>query len=614
MIDLFERADPAIGVEVDGARLRAKVEERLGLTPPLQPLQAKTRRPWLIAAVSFAVVIAFAIPSILSQDTPSVFAPSLEGIADLPGVQAVVPLASGGLQAMAVDGQTIWVMTTLANVLQKVSANSGDIEATYEIDARVEGVVVGDGFVWLASPDNGGEVLRFDPAMGAVDATIPIGGSPSWAHWLGESLWISNEDSELIQISAQGAIVSTRVGELKGGEGLGYLWVNDPDTELISSLSEDGTVGEIVIPTEPGLDTMSGPGIRQVVEAGGRLFLLDGDYPWGTNLAVFDPTTGEFGPFASLTFGLLDLIEYNGYLWVTSHTDHLLIRIDPETGEQRRYPMPGKAAGLAVADGALWVTLYHPGALIRLDTNADLLEAGEIVVDNWNGFPHRLLCTGSGNAGGPTIILEPIDWIEYGSWSVIQAMLSEEGYVVCANGYMEGEATPQQRSADLNEALTEAGIPGPYVLVAAGDGVHSTRIFADGRDDIAGVVLVDPVPIGFQDLFDELYPPDSGRPSWLDLNPAVSESLDDFGRVPLVVIGGDPEAVFLSQHFIDGEGRERAESLNGAWEDGLAFYAGLSTDSRSVVADGTGQHMVVWNQPDLVVEEVLDVLSRADTG
>jgi hypothetical protein len=82
----------------------------------------------------------------------------------------------------------------------------------------------------------------------------------------------------------------------------------------------------------------------------------------------------------------------------------------------------------------------------------------------------------------------------------------------------------------------------------------------------------------------------------------------------LVVIGGDPEAVFLSQHFIDGEGRERAESLNGAWEDGLAFYAGLSTDSRSVVADGTGQHMVVWNQPDLVVEEVLDVLSRADTG
>ncbi|MDP9494804.1 MAG: hypothetical protein M3P87_06135, partial [Actinomycetota bacterium] len=496
---------------------------------------------------------------------------------------------------------------TLANVLQKVSANSGDIEATYEIDARVEGLVVGDGFVWLVSSDNGGEVLRFDPATGAVSTTIPIGGSPGWAHWFGGSLWISNEDNELLQISAEGEIVSTRAGELKGGEGLGYLWVNDPETELISSLSEDGTVGEIVIPTGPGLDTMSGPGIRQVSEAGGRLFLLDGDYPWGTNLAVFDPITGEFGPFVSLTFGLLDMIEYNGYLWVTSHTDHLLIRVDPSTGEQRRYPMPGMAAGLAVADGALWMTFYHPGALVRLDPNADLIEAGEVVVDNWNGFPHRLLCTGSNSAGGPTIILERGDWIEYGYWSVVQAKLSNEGYLVCANGYVEGEASSEQRAADLGEALTEAGITGPYVLVAAGHGVHSTRLFADGRDDIAGVVLVDPVPVGFQDVFSEALPSEPGSPEWVDIDPAVAVSLSDFGDAPLVVIGGDPEAVFLSQRFVNSFGRETAETLNNAWQDGLAFYAGLSTDTRSVIADGTGIHMIVWNQPDLVVEEILNV-------
>jgi streptogramin lyase len=90
---------------------------------------------------------------------------------------------------------------------------------------------------------------------------------------------------------------------------------------------------------------------------------------------------------------LLDLIEYNGYLWVTSHTDHLLIRVDPATGDIRRYPMPGKAGGLVVAGGDLWLTLYHPGALVRLDTGADLIEAGEIVADDWNRFPHRMLCT-----------------------------------------------------------------------------------------------------------------------------------------------------------------------------------------------------------------------------
>ncbi|MDP9494020.1 MAG: hypothetical protein M3P87_02170, partial [Actinomycetota bacterium] len=147
MIELLQRSDPARGLETDKTRLRAKVDERIGITPPLRPVPSRSRRPWVIAAAAFAVVIVFAIPSILNRESPSVFAESLDGITDLPGVQAAIPLASGGLQAMAVDGQTIWVMTTLQNILQQVSANSAEVEATHEIDARVEGLVVGGGFV-----------------------------------------------------------------------------------------------------------------------------------------------------------------------------------------------------------------------------------------------------------------------------------------------------------------------------------------------------------------------------------------------------------------------------------------------------------------------------------
>jgi hypothetical protein len=609
MIDLLERADPAIGVEGDMNRIRAKVDERIGISAQLRPLPSRTPRPWIIAAAGFAVVIAFAIPVLLPQEPPSVFAPQFDGIADLPGVQDVIGLASGGVQTMAVDGDVIWVMTALQNQLQRISIPAGEVEMTYTIDAYVEGVAVGGGYVWLTSYDNGGETLRFDPDAGAVDLTIPIGGR---AAWFGANLWVSTDEGQLHQISVEGENLFTGSGEIKG-EGLGYLWVNDPETGLISSLAEDGARGEVVIPTVTGADTMSGGGVRTVTEAGGDLWLMDGDYPWGTNLSRFDPATGEFGSFGSLTFGLLDMTEFEGSLWVTSHTDHLLIRVDPESGEMRRFPMPGKAGGIVEADGSLWVTLYHPGALVRLDPNADLIQSADIVADDWDRFPHRLLCTGTGEAGGPTVILEPYDWIEYGSWSVIQAQLSNKGYVVCANGYLEGEATPQQRAADLTEALTEAGISGPYVLVATGDGVHSTRLVSDGNSEIAGVVLVDPVPVGFQDLMDSWFAPDSRTPTWLDLDQAVSDSIDDFGDLPLVVIEGDPEAVFLSKNFINGQGQERAETLNNAWAAGLAFYAGLSTDTTSVVADGTGLHMVVWDQPDLVVEQILDVLSRADS-
>lgn len=105
---------------------------------------------------------------------------------------------------------------------------------------------------------------------------------------------------------------------------------------------------------------------------------------------------------------------------------------------------------------------------------------------------------------------------------------------------------------------------------------------------------------------------DSGAPPWADIDATTSSALDDFGETPLSVIGQDPEAVFLSEGFVAAFG-ETAETLNDAWQHGLAFYAGLSTESRSVVANDTGMHMVIWDQPDLVIAEILDVI-RAGTN
>ena len=461
-MDLLKRADPANKADVDVHALRARVDERVGLTPPLERFPSPTRRPWLMAAGSFALVIAIAAIVAAVREQPGVVfsAPPVGNLGNLPGIETVVPLASGGVQTMAVDGNTIWVMTALANELQRISAITGQVEETYTIDGYVEGVVVGGGYVWLRSYDNGGEVLRFDPTIGEVDLRVAVGPPGLGAAWFNDSLWVGNDQSDLIQISREGEIVSTGAGEIKGA-GLGYLWVNDPETGLISSLAVDGTLGEIVIPTFAGLETMRGGGVRQLTEADGRLWLMDDDYPWGTNLSIFDPATGELRPFGGLTFGLLDMTEFEGSLWLTSNTDHLVLRIDPTSGEVRRYPMPGKAGGLAVADGSLWVTLYQPGALVRLDPDAGLIESAEIVADDWNRFPHRLLCTGNDQAGRPTVILEPFEWIDYGSWSVVQAQLSNEGYRVCTNGYVEGESTPAQRAAALSEASPKRGSPDP---------------------------------------------------------------------------------------------------------------------------------------------------------
>ncbi len=124
MIDLLKQADPAIEAEVDVAGLRAMVDERVGLTPPLQRLPSPTRRPWLMAAASFALVIVVAvIVSALRQPPQVFFGPPVESLGNLPGIETIVPLASGGVQTMAVDGDTIWVMTALAHELQRISAD-----------------------------------------------------------------------------------------------------------------------------------------------------------------------------------------------------------------------------------------------------------------------------------------------------------------------------------------------------------------------------------------------------------------------------------------------------------------------------------------------------------
>lgn len=611
MIEILERADPAAGVEVDKEILRLKVDQAIGLVPRLAPSPAPRRRPLLAALAPVAAVAALVavVIALRPEPRPDVFQsllPAANGLGLLPGVEQVVGLESGGVKGMAADGDVIWVLESLHHKLRRIRAADGAIEATYDIDAYAEGVVVGGGYLWLSSYDHGGEVLRFDPDTGQVDLTIALGGPPGWSAWFSDNLWINNEQGELFRITAAGEITSMGSGEIKG-QGLGYLWVNDPATNLISSLASNGARGEIAIPTFPGLETTSGSGVRLVAEAGNELWLMDGDYPRGTNLSRFDPVTRELRSFGAITFGLHSMVEFEGSLWLTSHTDHLLIRIDPANRETRRYPLPGKAGGLVTAAGSLWVALHHPGALLRVDPDAGMLEAGTIVADDWNRFPHRLLCTGEGT--GPTIILEPYDWIDYGSWSVVQAQLSRRGYVVCANGYVEGETPPQEQATDLGQALAEAGISGPLVLVASGDGVHAARLFANGRDDIAGVVLVDPMPVGFGDFLVE-QTGDSGHPPFADLDSATSAELD-FGRVPLVVVGQDPEKVFLSPQFIAGFGLETARAVNDYWQDGLVFYRGLSTEVSSRVAAGTGMHMVIWDHPELVVEEVLDVIRLA---
>lgn len=606
MSDLMELVDPGRGHSTDRTALRHKVDQKIagGDTRVVTP----DRRPLTYVLAGFlALVVALSVPVLLRQQSDDGLPRPTDGPAALPGVDLVVPLASGGVQTGAVDGTTIWMMSALGGQLQKIDAVTGDLLASYSIDGHVEGVIAGSDHLWLLSYGNGGEVLRFDPRTGAVDLTIKVGGEPWWAAWFAGSLWVSNDQAETFRISAAGEVLSTQPGQVKG-TGLGFLWINDPATDLITSVSPDGIVGEIVIPTD-GLRTQTGADISQVTEAGGYLWLSSGK-PTSTTVLRFDTSSGALDllPVAAAPWAPT---EFNGSLWLTSRFDNVLVRVDPVTGAIKRYPLPGKPGGLLIADGALWVALYQPASLLRLDTSTELIETAPIVTSGGSNSHHLVCYAGASvSEAAPTIILEGEGWANYGYWSVVQSLIARQGYQVCADGYLSDDlAEPQQRAADLLRDLEGLNIAGPYLLVGAGDGVHTVRLFANGRTDVVGIVLVDPVPLGFETFYANLLA-DAGHPPWLDIPMATSDGLAGFGSTPLVVIGQDPDATFQSDAFIDFAGRTVADALDNHWQEGLAFYQGLSTDSRPVTARGSAMFMIVWTEPDVVIRQVLELLDR----
>jgi streptogramin lyase len=639
LLDLLARADPAADLAVPDDRLRAEVDRRLagGAEPLRRPGTAKQRRAWVAAAASFVAVAALLAPLLIlrfdSAGGDAQPVTDLVGGADLvelPGIEAAVDIGGGGIRTIAADGDTIWVLSAVMHELVRVDATTNSVVGRYPIEPWAEGVAVGGGYVWLTGLDDGGEVLRFDPEEGAVDLSIPLDADmPPWpkAFWFGDRLWVS-AGGVTRQISADGEVLDIQPGDLKG-EGLGLLWRVGPDSpDTLQSVDEGGTIGDIAIELGGG-PVPDGDEIGLVTEAGGYLWLLSGDDRPGDDVVRVDVGSGEAVPVA-LPGGLLSMEGSGGVLWVTSITDHVVARVDPETLETTSHPLPGKPGGMVDADGSLWTPLYHPGVLLRTDPEADLFpEAARIVDQTVDG--HRLLCTIGGLDGeevaslrtdpgsydGPaTVILDAQGWIGYGSWSVVQSMLGETGLMTCSHGYVGRDTIPppDERAADLAEALETTGLDGPYLLVANGDGVHSSRLFAGSGVDVAGMVLVDPMPIGFQTFLDGLVPDLSGHPPWSDLDEATSDALGDIGSAPLTVIGQDPESTYLSPGMRDYAGDALAEEINDAWQDGLAFYASLSTDTRSIVADGSAMERIPWSQPELVVEEIQGIVDRLGPG
>lgn len=113
------------------------------------------------------------------------------------------------------------------------------------------------------------------------------------------------------------------------------------------------------------------------------------------------------------------------------------------------------------------------------------------------GFRLHIQCSGS---DGPTVILEAGMGLSSLEWIRVQPQIARFARVCAYDraGYGWSDPSPAPRTAqvmahELHRLLVNAGVPGPYILVAHSFGAFTARRYArDYADEVAGMVLVDP--------------------------------------------------------------------------------------------------------------------------
>jgi len=609
LLDRLAALDPVSKgmTTVDSHRLRAQVADRIeGRTTTLRPASAppSRRRLALVGVGVFALVIVIFIPVYLTQKPrPAIDAATEDTLRGLPGVQDVIRVGTvGGVRTSAIDGETMWVVSSNDHELYRVDLPSGTVEETFPLEGYVEGVSVSGGYVWLNSYENGGEVLRFDPQTGTTDV-ISLPDQVTSGIRVEDELWRTTEGGQLLVIDDGGAVTEHQLpAGLQGGALIGYVdgyvWMVvggglarvDPDGLGLEVMAYEGAT-PFVRPF------ISSP--RWVIDGNGAPWVLDIDR---NTLVRIDEFTTDGESVSSVPVGRFphSAVYADGYLWVTSYNDYTLSKVNLETlAVETVTPFPGRPSEVEYAEGSLWVFLYQSGFLVRIDPGAELQDL-EVTLDEVVTIDDRQLrlrCSGSGD---PLVILDADVDLGAGSWSVVQAGLSgnnevcsfdRSGTYSVQTGAPAGDA--EQLTSDLMTALGEFGLADrDIVYVGHGEGVATAQAFAYGfGEQLDGVVLVDPAPAGFAKYSDDA----------ADRFPYAGPG--DFGDRPLVVIGHDMDVTFRSPGFIAGQGAERSEEVSTQWQEGLAGYAALSTNSTQLLAEGSN-HSIPWERPQMIVDAV----------
>jgi pimeloyl-ACP methyl ester carboxylesterase len=283
----------------------------------------------------------------------------------------------------------------------------------------------------------------------------------------------------------------------------------------------------------------------------------------------------------------------------------------------------------------------------------------------------HLACQGEGS---PTVVMEAAIGETGLLWSLVQPAVAQRSRACVYDraGLGWSDPSPRPRTAavmveELRNLLTNAGVPGPYVLVGHSFGGLLVRLYAARHpQEVAGLVLVDAAhedqyrraPSEIRELLAQVE--EQTRQQLEGLKALIESGSLDAGMLPVppglpaaaaetfrALVAASPkhvETLLAEQQAVGAihaeltaaritslgdlpmvvlsHGQPMAmpgmtEEVNQAnerlWQQLQAELAALSSRGRLVVAEGSG-HYVQLERPELVIEAINEVVAAAQTN
>jgi hypothetical protein len=329
---------------------------------PFAPVAAGTVARLTVGAIALLVAVVVAVAA--GPERRPVRAPL-----------AVVELrAADGLGAVGAGWGAAWLDDRWRERLLRLDGDRGRVVASLPVDGRLA-LNAGAGAVWALQSGGGygrglrGPLLRIDPATNRVTARIVL--RPPWGEPVlgfgvvtaGDSVWVWGPD-DLLRIDARTNRVMQAIqagddrGELTGLVLLdGEPVVTTADGHIVHF--DPLTGAERAVASVPLRDP-----VLQGVTGNHLLLIAQGA------VAAVDSSTGRLLWRTELGFRLGTVVQHGGVLWVNGANVHdpgdRVWKLDAGSGavlDTALLPEFG-TVGIAVVDGALWVTATNGRVLV----------------------------------------------------------------------------------------------------------------------------------------------------------------------------------------------------------------------------------------------------------